>query len=305
LPLAQVARNAHRGAEIVLGRTLPLEPFLAAAKTALKDSDAWDGFPLGDSTLHVKYYPAKNDLRITNSALNAETESDFDRSDALDESRAREVALGAFRELVKAEILSAEQYEDVQFKVGTTEFLMGTAAASATRRVVTQYRFLANRRLNGIAFMNAGFSVGVHVSGAISHLRFGGAVVHSTLAPVDSDLPTDSVRQGLNRSKPVLRELPLGGGGVFVSRFDGARAKHRFNTDFPAGKPDWSELRYFLPDAAQGPTLMEPLHVVSFANHYGNAVSRRQYVGYPVRDPGGKRVLISDPPDPDATGDPR
>lgn len=50
---------------------------------------------------------------------------------------------------------------------------------------------------------------------------------------------------------------------------------------------------------------MEPLHVVSFANHYGGSVSRRQYVGYPVRDPDWPRVLISEPPNPEATGDER
>jgi hypothetical protein len=294
LSSAEVAARAHYAAQIVLGRSLPLAAFKCAAEHALEDANEWDDFPLGDHELHVKYYAEKNDLRVTNESLNRETEEDFARSNALAESQAREVALGAFRQMAKDGLLQAEHYADLQFKVGTTDFLMGSDVSSETRRVVTQYRFLANRRLNGIAFMNAGFSVGVHVSGAISQLRVGGAEIHS--------LPASGSAQA---AKPVLGELPVGKGSVFTSTFDAERAKLRFQADFPSAVVDWSELRYVLPDSAKGPTLVEPQQVVSFANHYENSVSRRQYVAYPVHDPDGPRVLVSDAPAPEDTAAPR
>jgi hypothetical protein len=296
LSSAEVAARAHHAAQIVLGRPLPLAAFKCGADHALEHAEEWDDFPLGDQQLHVKYYAAKNDLRVTNEALTRENEEDFDRPNALGESQAREVALAAFRQMAKDELVRAEHYADLQFKVGTTDFLMGSSLSSEMRRVVTQYRFLANRRLNGIAFMNAGFSVGVHVSGGISQLRVGGAEVRSLGAGSGSSAD----------AKPTLPELPLGKGNVFLSAFDAELAKGRFQQDFPAAVVDWSDLRYVLPDAATGPTVIEPLHVVSFANHYESSVSRRQYVGYPVRDPDGARVLVSEPPTPeDNDGTPR
>lgn len=291
---AEVAARAHDAAEIVLGRPLPLAAFKCAAEHALDHGDEWEGFPLADRELHVKYYAQKDDLRVTNTTLNRESEEDFERTNALDEDQAREVALRAFRQMTKKGLLRAEHYSDLQFKVGTTDFLMGSSLSSETRRVVTQYRFLANRRLNGIAFMNAGFSVGVHVTGRISHLRLGGAEVRSLAA---GNTPANG--------KPLLGELPTGKGSIFSSMFDANQAKRRFQTDFPFAVVDWSDLRYVLPDAANGSTVIEPLYVASFANHYDKAVSRRQYVGYPVHDPYGPRVLVSEPPTPEDSGDPR
>jgi hypothetical protein len=290
----EVAVRAHHAAEIVLERSLPLEAFKCAAEHALDHGDEWDDFPLGDRELHVKYYAQKNDLRVTNESLNRESEEDFVRPNALSESQARDVALATFQRMASEHLLRAEHYADLQFKVGTTDFLMGSDVEAETRRVVTQYRFLANRRLNGIAFMNAGFSVGVHASGAISHLRVGGADVHTVAASSQAPGAT-----------PALGELPLGKGSVFSSVFDADSAKRRFQADFPFAVVDWNELRYVLPDAATGPTVIDPQQVVSFANHYENAVSRRQYVGYPVRDPNGPSVLVSDAPTPEDTGAPR
>src|SRR5689334_5800268 len=74
LSTAEVASRVHRAAEIVLGRSLPLSAFKCAAEHALESGDEWEGFPLGDHELHVKYYARKNDLRITNEALNRESE---------------------------------------------------------------------------------------------------------------------------------------------------------------------------------------------------------------------------------------
>jgi hypothetical protein len=83
--------------------------------------------------------------------------------------------------------------------------------------------------------------------------------------------------------------------------------KARFAKQHPFAKVDWSGLRYILPDDAQGPTLIDPLYVVTFSNHQGRVVSRRQYVGYSLRNPNAAPVpvVLSSAPNPNDTGDPR
>ena len=309
---AEAAANAHRGAEIMLGRALPVQPFVDSARRALASSDVWDAFPLGDDVLHVKYYSRRNDMRMNNELLNNETEADFAPRDTISEPAAHTVATDTFRKLTAAGVIDADHYRGLQFKVSTIQLLMGTGDSSDTRRVVSQYRFLANRRVNGIAFMNAGFSVGVHVSGRLSHLRFGGASVSSQMAgaaPANSPAKqgASTIQGALTHQVGSLDERPAGGGTTFTCKFDEQQAKARFAKEHPFAKADWSGLRYVLPDDAQGPTLMEPLYVVTFANHQGRVVSRRQYVGYSLRNPHAAPVpvVLSNAPTPNDTGDPR
>jgi hypothetical protein len=308
----EAAGKAHRGAEIMLGRAVPLQPFVDSARRALAGSDVWDAFPLGDGVLHVKYYTRRNDLRMNNELLNTESEADFAPRDTISEPQAHAVATDTFRKLAAAGMIDADHYRGLQFKVSTIQFLTGTSGSSDTRRVVTQYRFLANRRLNGIAFMNAGFSVGVHVSGQLSHLRFGGAQVSSRMAgaaPAGSPARTaaSAVQDALGHGVRPLDEVPSGGGTTFAAAFDEQRAKARFEKEQPFAKVDWSGLRYILADDAQGPTIIDPLYVVTFSTHRDRVVSRRQYAGYSLRNPHAAPVpvVLSNAPTPNDTGDPR
>jgi hypothetical protein len=153
--------------------------------------------------------------------------------------------------------------------------------------------------------------IGIHRSGRVARVRFGGA--HPLSLRTDDKrtrqpglVESQATSGGLDGSS--LRELPAGEGFVFAAKVDSSRYKQRFLREFPRGFADRSGVMYMLPmstKAGAAAGVVEPLFVFSYSERFGEDASRRQYVGFSLRDDSAKPVDLSEAPNPQATGDVR
>lgn len=279
---AKIALDAQRAAEIMTGRALPREAFAELAKPSA------NGVVTAEVTqdIFVKVYKQRNELRISNVLLQNDKHSG---GTDIQEPQARSILKATLEALASAGIIDPGKYDLNKARLGKTEFGEGTERGETASWVVS-YNYTLNRVINGIEFLNAGVRVSVHRSGQISAIRVGGAEIASTPATEETD---------------GLRERPLAGGRIFSANYDGAAMSRRFAELFPRATTEWGKLVYLLPHGNLDAPVVEPLHVLSFSTKYGEAVSRRRYVGFSLEEPGRAPVDLSETPDPNAVGDAR
>jgi hypothetical protein len=301
--VAERAERAHAVAEILADRSLPTAPFLKAAEKHSGEAGAWVSMDL--ENINVTYYPEQDDLRVSNPELRKETEQDATDQELKPEV-AREVFLSTVGSLVDRRLIDARHYDTTKVKAATTVFSVGEVGVSQpVKEVVTEHNFTLMRQVNGIDFANAGVKVAVRRTGEVVEIRIGGAGIKSQFRPVSETtkgLRLRAVTSG--EASSDLVETPTGAGQIFGGTLDATKALNDFARRVPQGKVEWSKLMYMLPmgKLAQAGVL-EPRYVVSYAVVHGDAVSRRKYIGYSLRD--ASATDLSEISDPGAAGDQR
>jgi hypothetical protein len=301
--VAETAERAHAVAEILANHSLPTAPFLEAAEKHSGEAGAWVSMNL--ENINVTYYPEQDDLRVSNPDLRKETEQDATDQE-LEPEAARDVFLSTVGSLVDRRLIDARQYDTSKVKVATTVFSAGEVGVSQpAKEVVTEHNFTLMRQLNGIDFANAGVKVAVRRTGEVAEIRIGGAGIKSQFRPVNETtkgLRLRAVTSG--EASSDLVETPTGAGQIFRGTLDATKFLNDFAKRVPQGNVEWSKPMYMLPmgKLAQAGVL-EPRYVVSYSEVHGEAVSRRKYIGYSVRD--GGATDLSEISDPGAAGDRR
>jgi hypothetical protein len=250
--------------------------------------------------ISIVYYLDFDDLRVTNPLLQDDVTSDAAISDEYAADRAFREFERCFDRLVKAELIDRRSFDLNKTRTSRTEFgavPQGITLQGTTRNVLkerkrgsvltTEFVFSLLRQLNGIDFANAGLKVAIHRTGRIASIRLGGA----TVASIE--------RGGF--------EVPTGGGFLFPRMVSDLSIRQRFTDGFPEAQVHYDRVEYILPDD-QRAALIEPRHVFAFSrisNIDGrDVIARREFVGYSLRQPDTPPEDFSEPPKPEAQGDP-
>jgi hypothetical protein len=307
----EVASRLTTTVEIVMNRSASSD----LVKSKVPDELPTDlGFKLedmegqaGTESLHVRYYRDADDLRVNNTSLQDDIESKTD----VGETVARVLFEEAFQRLADGGAIDARDYQPGKAELSRTVTSWGSTIASENMgEVVNSYDFLARRSINGIPFVNQGVQISIHRSGRVARVRLGGARPVSFRAEEVGKGAPGSVQTQANgtASGSSLDEVPGGSGFVFVGQVDSGHYKRRFQNEFAGGQADRSGVMYMLPlssKAGAAASVVEPMFVFSFSTLVGDIASRRQYIGYSLRDKDAKPVDLSERADPNATGDVR
>jgi hypothetical protein len=237
----------------------------------------------------IVYYQEFDDLRVTNSVLQDDVTGDADVPDK-DEyvaHRARRAFEECFDRLAKAGLIDGKHFDLNKTRVSHTQFAAAPQGMDG-HVLTTEFVFSLLRKINGIDFANAGLKVAVHRTGRIAFIRLGGATVASTM-----------------EHGPF--EVPTGSGFLFPRKVSARSVRERFAHDFPEAQVHYDVIKYILPDD-QRRAIIEPRHVFAFSrvsNVDGlDVITRREFVGYSLREPGTPPKDFSEPPKPEAQGDP-
>ena len=281
-----VGRRAHGVAEVMLGTSLPEEPFLASASRALVNGDTWIAAVTDEVT--VTYHGSFNDLRVSLPSQRLDSEEDLVRP-ALPDDVARRRFEQTFAALQERGLIEGRQFDLNVVRAANTRLTVGDAEGNRSSAVV-EHNFTAMRQINGVEFANAGVKVAVRRTDQVVEVRLGGAAIRSEVQD--------------EAAGPV--ERPVDGGSVFAATVDQDLYRARFKDEFPSGRAEWERVEYMLPlGTMENGGVVEPLYVISYAEVHGESVSRRKYAGYSLRDPKAAPVDLSEVADPTATGDER
>jgi hypothetical protein len=161
--------------------------------------------------------------------------------------------------------------------------LLSGARGSNLERKRIEYRITVRRTINGIELANSGVRIGVHASGRVSALRYGGVSVTSRLSG--------------------NTEEPTGGGKWFDRKVANDALQARFEREvIPANakaRVAWSRVMYVMPENRRS-GVVQPLYVVSYSLEAPTddgqvAVSRRKTVGLSLVDANAKPIDLTPP----------
>jgi hypothetical protein len=279
----EVAGRSQTVAQILRGRSVgSAQAFAdAVAKSAYAGTPEWLSEP--ESGLMVLYHPKQDDLRVEDLTVSTDVSAGEDVGDA--------AARATFD--LTLDSLGSEGVLDLAHFDRTKVDLAYARAGSApmgqmAKEYVTAYIFTALRYVNGIPFANAGIRVAVHRSGRVSWIRVGGAQVASRIA--------DGV------------EVPVGKGGTFARTVADDALLNRFTKERPNAVVEWTRLMYYMPDSSSS-AIIEPQLIISHVHRTMSEgvqiVSRRQTLGYSIRDASAPPRDLTSPPAPGSKGDPR
>jgi hypothetical protein len=232
--------------------------------------------------IHVEYYPAKDDLRVTNLDVMDDLSTDQD----VGEDGARSVAAGVLASLAADGLLDATHYDVAQAEV--SHVMTGVAEAKQQLNpTIQQYRFLMRRRINGIDFMHNGVLIAVHRNGRPAFTRFGGAEIRAN--SVDG------------------AEQPIGRGSTLAVDVTATEVQARHSAAFPTARGVKSRLFYVFPDGEDS-GMVEPRQVVLYSTPHTTpdghvAISKGRYLAYSIRSVAEQPKYISGDPKPSASAD--
>lgn len=250
---------------------------IADIQASMKFNSARVALKLGDARVLV--HVPRNEFRVLNSKLS----EDVTRTErSIDEKKARELFEAAFKRLTESGILEAADYDLTRARQSTKKSGIALGGEEAISEI-HEYRYLANRVINGVDFVNAGLTIAIHHTGRVSEVRIGGAAVRSI--------------------KSLTGELPTGPGFLATANYDERLLVDRFSKEYPRAHVDWARPLYMLPNGNLDAGIVEERYVFSFSQLFDRAASRRMYVGYSLTDPNAPPINLSETPNPNARGD--
>ncbi len=209
--------------------------------------------------LQVKLIPEYNEVRLINTALLDQTDSDD-----IGESAAIEQAIRYLDEMIARGIVTEAEYNLDHMQLGYTKIgggaidKNGKPAGEPTEQIV-DYRVTFRPNIKGVQLANAGVRLAIHRSGKLSAARVGGVIAEPTGDSVDWSVSSRELQKRLDQFGP--------------------------RTD---KKVDWARVMYVMPED-QRSAIVEPLHTVAFSavfgSEQGEVISRKKVVGFSIADP--------------------
>jgi len=233
--------------------------------------------------LVVLSFSDKDDIKVSNAGVEDDVAVD---GDDIGEQGARAVAADAIARLTKYGLIDTNAFDLTQAVVSHLMHGASPGNEQPTPKIL-QYRFVMNRLIDGLPFLNSGLVIMVHRNGQIASIRVGGASVHS------------SVQAGV--------EQPTGNG----SAFNAATTVDAINKRFWSEHPDAVGVKsrtFYAFRGGEGSGLIEPRQVVLYSRQYTvadgrTAITKGRYLSYSFQSATDEPEVLDGAPVASPTGD--
>lgn len=201
--------------------------------------------PFKENTKMIFYYNKQyNDFRIKDMSL---LETNKKPATDVGEKTAKVQMANLVNKLISEGIIQDGQFDLNSVTTGHHKVKIGIKGQGVIDQWVAEYRFRMMRKLNGIDVANAGLHIGIHPSGKISSIRFGGIEI-------------ESIYNG-------SEELPGSKGKIIKRQVSDGDIEVKVNKEIIQGSSKfvkWKRLMYVMPNNLQDGAI-EPKMVYKYA----------------------------------------